>query len=77
MKNMFFEWSDSASSWTIDAIRWSVDSTVEFAQAAVEVVAGVITILFMVALAIHIFPLFVVWLAGAPFWVVTALALGF
>jgi hypothetical protein len=77
MKATIFEWLDTASTWTLEIVNCTGDVIVEFAQLALDVVAGCIALALAITGVIHLLPLLFVWLAGAPLWVVTALAFGF
>ena len=62
-------WPRATWDWTTDTINAAIDGVVEAASV-------ILTVLLFTA-AGHFLPLLVIWLAGAPLWVVMALLLGF
>ena len=68
-------WAEIVS-WSTRTVNAVVDWAVEVSEDIVKLFILTLTILFLATVAIHLFPLAIIWLAGAPFWVVVALFFG-
>ena len=71
-----FDYWDGFVSKSAQSVHAMIDWMSTAEEDLFETVISTFMVLFIASVVIHLFPLIIIWLVGAPFWVVAALFFG-